>query len=99
MPVFEPLIGRWHVQGANRRAIVVLISAVLLWGGGSAAARSASTEVPGTTADTPTWQRVPTDAAIAGGGSRGLKLRSLATVPGGFLAAGGDSRGAVILSS
>jgi hypothetical protein len=46
-----------------------------------------------------TWQRVPTATAIAGGGSRGLKLRYLSTVPGGLLAVGGDVRGAVVLSS
>ena len=54
---------------------------------------------PGTPTDPLTWQRVPTETAIAGGGSRGLKLRYLATVPGGFIAVGGDARGAVILNS
>ena len=53
----------------------------------------------GTPIDTLTWQRVPTATAIAGGGSRGLKLRYLATVPDGFMAVGGDARGAVVLSS
>ena len=45
------------------------------------------------------WQRVPTATAIAGGGSRGLKLQSLSTVSGGLLALGGDVRGAVVLRS
>ncbi len=64
-----------------------------------AVAQSPTAATPGTATDTLTWQRVPTATAIAGGGSRGLKLRYLATVPGGFLAVGGDVRGAVVLSS
>ena len=56
-----------------------------------------SPAAPGTATDALTWQRVPN--AIGGGGSRGLTLRDLETVPGGVLAVGGDVRGAVVLSS
>jgi hypothetical protein len=58
-----------------------------------------SSAAPGTATGAFTWQRVPAATAIVGGGSRGLKLQDLATVPGGFLAVGGDVRGGVVLSS
>jgi len=66
-----------------------------------ALAQSPTAPAPGTgtATGTLTWQRVPTATAIAGGGSRGLKLRYLSTVPGGLLTVGGDVRGAVVLSS
>ena len=57
------------------------------------------TEVPAESPEPIAWQRVPTDVAIAGGRTPGLRLVDVATTPAGLVAVGKDDRGGVVVTS
>ena len=96
---FPPVSPSTQVPGPASTTASPSASPAALPAGSMGTASPPSLEAIETATGTLSWQRVPTSTGIAGGSSRGLKLRDLATVPGGLIAVGGDVRGAVILSS
>ena len=97
-------------RGRHRAWLAVLICSALVAGcvgctvhaAGSAPSLAASpspTPADGDSTGPITWQRVPTDVAIVGGRTPGLRLADVAPTGDGLVAVGRDDHGGIVVNS